>query len=86
MGRIHTRRRRLEDSKRSLARGAAASSRITPDHAYDLARTLAAENRELRDLLEAVAQELECMAAVGQMDTRGLLARAQRIRQRLHAL
>jgi hypothetical protein len=49
-----------------------------------LARVLAAENRALRDLLEAVAQELERMAAVGQMDTRGLLARAQRIRQRLH--
>jgi len=32
---------------------------MPPDHAYDLARALAAENAELRELLTAVAQELE---------------------------
>ena len=46
---------------------------------YDLARALAAENRELRELLTAVAQELERMAAAGETDARPLLARAMRI-------
>jgi hypothetical protein len=57
----------------------------TPPDADALARALAAENAELRELLVAVAQELERMAAAGETDTRGLLARARRIRARLHA-
>jgi hypothetical protein len=45
---------------------------------------LAAENRTLRDLLEAVAQELERLVCRGESDPAAFLARAQRIRQRLH--
>ncbi len=41
------------------------------------------KNLWLRDTLESVAQELERMAARGQGDTRVLLGRAQRVRQRL---
>ena len=42
------------------------------------------ENLWLRDTLESVARELERMAASGQGDTRVLLGRARRVRQRLH--
>ena len=42
------------------------------------------ENLWLRSILESVAQELERMAARGQGDTRVLLGRARRVRQRLH--
>ncbi len=38
----------------------------------------------LRDTLESVARELERMAARGQGDTKVLLSRARRVRQRLH--
>ena len=38
----------------------------------------------LRDTLESVARELERMAAGGQGDTKVLLSRARRVRQRLH--
>jgi hypothetical protein len=58
---------------------------MTTDHAYDLARDLATENAELRELLTAVAQELERLACRREADPAGLLARAQRIRARLHA-
>jgi hypothetical protein len=56
-----------------------------PTFDADLALTLAAENRELRELFEAVAQELERLACRRESDPAGFLARAQRIRQRLHA-
>ena len=42
------------------------------------------ENLWLRDTLESVARELERMAARGQGDTKVLLGRARRVRQRLH--
>ena len=42
------------------------------------------ENLWLRSILIGVAQELERMAARGQGDTRVLLGRARRVRQRLH--
>ncbi len=42
------------------------------------------ENLWLRSILESVAQELERMAAKGQGETRVLLGRARRVRQRLH--
>ncbi len=42
------------------------------------------ENLWLRDTLESVARELERMAARGQGDTKLLLGRARRVRQRLH--
>ncbi len=48
----------------------------------DLARQINAENLWLRDLLTAVAQDLERMAAVDERQG-ALLARAQRIRKRL---
>jgi hypothetical protein len=52
-----------------------------PDHRDELLRALAAENREFRELLTAVAQELERMAAAGETDARPLLAQAMRIRR-----
>jgi len=55
-----------------------------PD-AYGLARALATENAELRELLVAVAQELERLACRREADPAAFLARAQRIRARLHA-
>jgi hypothetical protein len=58
---------------------------MTPDHGYDLARALAAENLELRELCEGVAKELERLAAHRIADPTALLARAVRIRARLHA-
>ncbi len=50
----------------------------------ELVRRHYRENLWLRHLLTTVAQELERMAARGQGDTRVLLRRAQRVRQRLH--
>ena len=52
----------------------------------ELSRRHYRENLWLRDTLESVAQELERMAAngQGQGDTRVLLGRARRVRQRLH--
>ncbi len=41
-------------------------------------------NLWLRDTLESAARELERMAAGSQGDTKVLLARARRVRQRLH--
>jgi len=55
-------------------------------HPYDLARALASENAELRELLLAVAQELERLACRGEADPSAFLARAQHIRARIHAL
>ena len=57
------------------------------DNPYDprvLSRRLYRETLWLRDTLESVARELERMAARGQGDTRVLLGRARRVRQRLH--
>ena len=52
----------------------------------DLTLTLSRENAELRELLTLVAQELERLAAHHPELARGLLARARRLRARLHAL
>lgn len=54
----------------------------------DLARDLYRQIVELRELLEAVARELERLAASEPNPERrgGLRRRAQRIRARLHAL
>ncbi len=49
-----------------------------------LSRRFYRETLWLRDTLESVARELERMAARGQGDTRVLLGRARRVRQRLH--
>ncbi len=57
------------------------------DNPYDprtLSRRFYRENLWLRDTLESVARELERMAARGQGDTKVLLGRARRVRQRLH--
>ncbi len=57
------------------------------DNPYDartLSRRFYREALWLRDTLESVAQELERMAARGQGDTKVLLGRARRVRQRLH--
>ena len=56
------------------------------DH-YDpreLSRSHYRETLRLRGTLESVARELERMAARGQGDTKVLLSRARRVRQRLH--
>ena len=53
-------------------------------HLEALARRHYRENLWLRSVLESVAQELERTAARGQGDTRVLLGRARRVRQRLH--
>jgi hypothetical protein len=58
---------------------------MTPEHAEELLRALAVENRELRELLEAVAQELERLACRLEADSAAFLAQAARIRARLHA-
>ena len=58
---------------------------MTPDPDYDLACGLAAVNAELRELLVAVAGELERLACRREADPAGFLARAQRIRARLYA-
>ena len=50
----------------------------------ELARRHYRESLWLRSILESVAQELERMAAKGQGETRVLLGRARRVRQRLH--
>lgn len=60
----------------------------TPDP-YDysterLLRDAARQNAELRELLVAVAGELERLAAVRPMLAKRLLARAMRLRKRLH--
>ncbi len=55
-----------------------------PYDPHTLARRHYRENIWLRSILESVAQELERMAARGQGDTRVLLGRARRVRQRLH--
>ncbi len=55
-----------------------------PYDPHALARRHYRENLWLRHLLTTVAQELERMATRGQGDTRVLLGRARRVRQRLH--
>jgi hypothetical protein len=57
-----------------------------PDDPTDLARRLYAENLWLRDLLAAVAQELERLAAgePSPEHRERLVRRAMRIRERLH--
>ena len=56
------------------------------DNPYDprtLSHRFYRESLWLRDTLESVAHELERMAARGQGDTKVLLSRARRVRQRL---
>jgi hypothetical protein len=55
---VHTPQCRTADSSPSSG-AAESSSPDRPEYAYELARALAAENGTVRDLLEAVAQELD---------------------------
>ena len=54
------------------------------DEARQLLRAVANENDELRELIFAVAQELERLAAEHPEVGERLLARAMRLRARLH--
>jgi len=55
-----------------------------PDPNSTMLRKLARESAELRELLTEVAQELEWLASEYPEHAERFLARAQRLRQRLH--
>ena len=59
-------------------------AQLTADRDQACGRYAFRECLWLRDTLEFVARELERMAARGQGDTKVLLGRARRVRQRLH--